>query len=221
MPTDRLPLDFARWPLAEMRARARAFRDEVHRRRSVRDFSAEPVPRDLIEACIAAAGSAPSGANQQPWRFVAVSSPAIKRAIREAAEKEEREFYERRAPDEWLAALAPLGTDAAKPFLETAPWLIAVFYEAYGVGPGGERQKRYYPIDSAGIATGILVTALHHAGLATLTHTPSPMAFLNAILGRPENERPFVLLVTGYPAAGATVPAIARKPLAAIASFLE
>ena len=213
MPTDHLPLAFERLPLTQMRERAAAFRDEVHRRRTVRDFSLDPVPRDLIEACIAAAGSAPSGANQQPWRFVAVADPAIKRTIREAAEKEEREFYARRAPDEWLVALAPLGTNAAKPFLQTAPWLIAVFYEAYGVGPDGERQKRYYPMDSAGIATGILITALHHAGLATLTHTPSPMAFLNAILGRPENERPFVLLVAGYPAPGATVPAIARKAL--------
>jgi nitroreductase len=217
----RVPLAFERRPLVEMRERAAAFRDETSRRRTVRDFSPEPVPRDLIEACLAAAGSAPSGANQQPWRFVAIADPAIKRTLREAAEKEERDFYERRAPDEWLAALAPLGTDASKPFLETAPWLIAVFYEAYGIGPDGERQKRYYPMDSAGIATGILITALHHAGLATLTHTPSPMAFLNAILGRPENERPFVLLVVGYPAPGATVPAIERKALGAIATFLE
>ncbi|MGE0356397.1 MAG: nitroreductase family protein [Burkholderiales bacterium] len=214
-------LDFERRPIDEMRRRAAGFRDELARRRTVRDFSAEPVPRDIIESCIAAAGTAPSGANQQPWRFVAVADPAVKRAIREGAEAEEREFYERRAPDEWLAALAPLGTDAAKPFLETAPWLIAVFYEAHGVGPGGEKQKRYYPMDSAGIATGVLVTALHHAGLATLTHTPSPMAFLNAILGRPANERPFVLLVAGFPAPGATVPAIARKPLAEIAAFLD
>jgi len=221
VPPDRLPLDFERLPLEEMRERARAFRDEVRRRRTVRDFSPDPVPRDLIEACIAAAGSAPSGANQQPWRFVAVADPAIRRTLREAAEKEERDFYERRAPGEWLAALAPLGTDASKPFLEAAPWLIAIFYEAYGIGPGGERQKRYYPMDSAGIATGILITALHHAGLATLTHTPSPMAFLNAILGRPENERPFVLLVVGYPAPGATVPAIERKALEAIATFLD
>lgn len=217
----RVPLAFARRPVVEMRERAVAFRDEACRRRTVRDFSPDPVPRDLIEACIAAAGSAPSGANQQPWRFVAIADPAIKRTLREAAEKEERDFYERRAPDEWLAALAPLGTDASKPFLEIAPWLIAVFYEAHGIGPDGERQKRYYPMDSAGIATGVLITALHHAGLATLTHTPSPMAFLNAILGRPENERPFVLLVVGYPAPGATVPAIERKPLEAIATFLD
>lgn len=217
----RVALDFGRLSLGEMRSRAEAFRREAHRRRTVRDFSPEPVPRDLIETCIAAAGSAPSGANQQPWRFVAVADPAVKRTLREAAEKEERDFYERRAPDEWLAALAPLGTDASKPFLEIAPWLIAVFYEAYGIGPGGERQKRYYPMDSAGIATGVLITALHHAGLATLTHTPSPMAFLNAILGRPDNERPFVLLVVGYPAPGATVPAIERKPLGEIATFLD
>ena len=217
----RQPLEFERLPLDEMRERAAAFRSEVALRRTVRDFSADPVPRALIEDCIAAAASAPSGANQQPWRFVAVSDPAIKKAIREGAEAEERDFYERRAPDEWLAALAPLGTDANKPFLETAPWLIAVFYEAYGLGASGERQKRYYPLDSAGIATGVLITALHHAGLATLTHTPSPMAFLNGILGRPDNERPFVLLVAGFPAPGATVPAISRKPLEAIAAFLE
>jgi len=218
---DRQPLDFRRLAPEEMRERAEAFRDEAARRRSVRDFSPEPVPREVIAACLAAAGSAPSGANQQPWRFVAVSDPAIKKAIREGAEAEERDFYERRAPDEWLAALAPLGTDASKPFLETAPWLIAVFYEAYGVGASGERQKRYYPMDSAGIATGVLITALHHAGLATLTHTPSPMVFLNAILGRPANERPFVLLVAGFPAPGATVPAIARKPLGEVAVFLD
>lgn len=221
MPKERQPLAFERLAVEEMRQRTRNFADLMQRRRTVRDFSPEPVPRDLIETCIAAAGSAPSGANQQPWRFVAIADPAIKRTLREAAEKEERDFYERRAPDEWLAALAPLGTDASKPFLEIAPWLIAVFYEAYGIGPDGERQKRYYPMDSAGIATGVLITALHHAGLATLTHTPSPMAFLNAILGRPENERPFVLLVVGYPAPEATVPAIERKPPGAIATFLE
>ncbi len=217
----RHPLAFERLTLDEMRSRSAQFRAEVARRRTVRDFSPEPVPRDVIEHCIAAAGTAPSGANQQPWRFVAIADPAVTKSIREGAEAEEREFHERRAPDEWLAALAPLGTDASKPFLETAPWLIAVFYEAYGVGEGGERQKRYYPMDSAGIATGVLITALHHAGLATLTHTPSPMAFLNGILGRPDNERPFVLLVAGYPAPGATVPAIARKALEEIAVFLE
>jgi iodotyrosine deiodinase len=220
LPPERQPLDFERLPIEEMRSRADGFRRELARRRTVRDFSPEPVPRDVIESCIAAAGTAPSGANQQPWRFVAVADAAVKRVIRERAEAEEREFYGRRATQEWLAALAPLGTDASKPFLETAPWVIGVFYEAYGVGPGGERQKRFYPMDSTGIATGLLIAALHHAGLATLTHTPSPMAFLNEILGRPGNERPFVLVVAGYPAPGASVPAIERKPLEAIARFL-
>ena len=216
---DRVPLDFSRLPVETMRERAAEFHEELARRRTVRDFAPDPVPQEVIEACLAAAGCAPSGANQQPWRFVAITDPAIKKHIRDAAEAEERAFYERRATDEWRAALAPLGTDASKPFLEDAPWLIAVFYEAYGHAPGGKRQKRFYPMDSVGIATGFLIAALHHAGLATLTHTPSPMAFLNTILGRPANERPFVLLVAGYPAAGATVPAILRKPLREIATF--
>ena len=215
-----LPLVFARLPIDQMRARAQSFHAEIDRRRTVRDFSDEPVPRDLIETCLRAAGCAPSGANQQPWRFVAIADAGIKHTIREAAEAEEREFYGHRAPEEWRAALAPLGTDASKPFLETAPWLIAIFYEAYTVNRAGERQKRYYPMDSVGIATGILVTALHLAGLASLTHTPSPMAFLNTILARPDNERPFVLLVVGYPATGATVPAISRKSLDEIAVFV-
>ena len=215
-----LPHEFTRLPLAEMRERANAFHAEIHRRRTVRDFSDEPVPRDVIESCLRAAGCAPSGANQQPWRFVAISNPATKRIIRDAAEAEEREFYDRRVTEEWRAALAPLGTDASKPFLDTAPWLIAIFYEAYSVNAAGEREKRYYPMDSVGIATGFLVAALHHAGLASLTHTPSPMAFLNQILGRPDNERPFVLLVVGFPAANATVPAISRKSLDEIAVFI-
>ena len=214
------PLEFMRLPLDEMRARAHAFHAEMHRRRTVRDFSAEAVPRELIESCLRAAGCAPSGANQQPWRFIAIADAGIKRTIREAAEVEEREFYAHRAPGEWLAALAPLGTDADKPFLETAPWLIAIFYEAYGVDANGSKVKRYYPMDSVGIATGFLLAALHHAGLASLTHTPSPMAFLNSILDRPDNERPFVLLVVGYPAQGATVPTISRKTLDEIAVFL-
>ncbi len=214
------PLEFVRRPLDEMRERAASFYAEIQGRRTVRHFSDEPVPRDLIETCVRAAGCAPSGANQQPWRFVAIADAAVKKSIREAAEIEEREFYEHRATDEWRAALAPLGTDSSKPFLETAPWLIAVFYEAYAVSPSGDREKRYYPMDSTGIATGVLVTALHHAGLASLTHTPSPMAFLNDILQRPSNERPFVLLVVGYPAADATVPAITRKPLDEIAIFI-
>ena len=220
MKAEQSPLEFVRLPIDEMRERATSFHAEIDRRRTVRQFSDEPVPRDLIETCLRAAGCAPSGANQQPWRFVAIASAAIKKAIRKAAEIEEREFYEHRATEEWRAALAPLGTDASKPFLETAPWLIAVFYEAYAVNTTGAREKRYYPMDSTGIATGILVTALHHAGLASLTHTPSPMAFLNSILNRPGNERPFVLLVVGYPAADATVPAITRKSLEEIAVFV-
>lgn len=200
-------------------ARTNAFADELARRRTVRDFSAQPVPRGIIEAALRAAGTAPSGANQQPWRFVAIADPTLKRRIREAAEAEEREFYERRAPAEWLAALAPLGTDADKPFLETAPWLIAVFYERFGLDPDGTKHKRYYPHESVGIATGLLVAALHRAGLATLTHTPSPMGFLNELTGRPRNEMPYLLLVVGHPAEDCRVPAIERLPLEAYATF--
>ncbi len=220
MSHDRVPLDFQRLSVERMRDRAAEFRDQIARRRTVREFAPDPVPREIVAACLEAAGCAPSGANQQPWRFVAISDPAIKKTIRAGAEAEEREFYEHRATDEWREALAALGTDASKPFLEAAPWLIAVFYEAYGYAPDGARRKRFYPVDSVGIATGFLIAALHHAGLATLTHTPSPMAFLNPILNRPGNERPFVLLVTGYPAADASVPAISRKPLQEIATFL-
>ncbi len=216
----RLPLRFNRLPLDQMRERAAEFQSDMARRRTVRDFAPDPVPREIIEACIATAGCAPSGANQQPWRFVAIADAAIKKTIRVAAELEEREFYERRATEAWREALAPLGTDANKPFLETAPWLIAVFYEAYGFGADGSKERRYYPLDSVGIATGFLVAALHRAGLATLTHTPSPMAFLNQILKRPDNERPFVLLVAGYPAPDATVPAISRKAFDEIAVFV-
>ena len=203
----------------EMAARARAFRLEMSQRRSVRDYAGRPVARALIEDCLAAAGSAPSGANQQPWHFVAISDPAIKREVRLAAEAEEREFYQHRAPDDWLAALAPLGTGPEKPFLEIAPWLIAIFEQRWGYDAAGAKVKHYYPRESVGIATGFLIAALHHAGLATLTHTPSPMKFLNRILGRPPEERPFLLLVTGYPAADAKVPDIRRKALAEIASF--
>ncbi len=203
-------------------AAPRSFRDLMQRRRTVRDFDPRAVPRDVIEHCIAAAGTAPSGANQQPWHFVAVSDADVKRRIRLAAEAEEREFYERRAPEEWLEALRPIGTDWQKPFLETAPWLIAIFVQKWGRAADGRKVKHYYPTESVGIATGILITALHTAGLATLTHTPSPMGFLNEILGRPaDSERPFLLLVTGHPAAGARVPAIDRKPPAAILSWSE
>ena len=220
-PHDSIPLQFLEYPQPEMQARADAFYDELNRRRSVREFSPRAVPREIIESCLRAAGTAPSGANQQPWHFVVVSNAAMKSRIHIAAEAEEAEFYERRATEEWLDALAPLGTDADKSFLEVAPYLIAVFYEAYGLDEAGRRVKRYYPMDSVGIASGMLIAALHHAGLASLTHTPSPMAFLNEIVGRPDNERPFLLLVVGYPAEGTRVPNIARKPLEAIAQFIE
>jgi iodotyrosine deiodinase len=201
-----------------MQQRASAFADDLHRRRTVRDFSSQPIPDGVLDDCIRAAGSAPSGANIQPWHFVVVTDPAIKARIRQAAEAEEEEFYTTRATPEWLAALAPLGTDQKKPFLETAPALIAIFGEAYGERADGSRIKHYYVTESVGIATGLLITAIHHAGLVALTHTPSPMGFLNEILGRPARERPFLLLVVGYPAADAQVPDITRKPLDAIRS---
>lgn len=204
----------------ELQERARDFAEELHRRRTVREFSGREVPRFVIEECLRAAGSAPSGANLQPWHFVAVGDPAVKHEIRIAAEEEEREFYEHRAPAEWLAALAPLGTDSRKPFLEIAPWLIAVFAQPYSPLPDGNRMKHYYATESVGIATGLLVAAIHHAGLAALTHTPSPMAFLNRILNRPSLEKPFLLLVVGHPADGAHVPDIQRKPLSAISTFV-
>ncbi|WP_419162180.1 nitroreductase family protein [Candidatus Palauibacter sp.] len=208
---------FTRRDEVEMARRARAFRDEMRRRRTVREYSPEPVPQAVIDACIEAAGTAPNGANRQPWHFVVVRDPAVKRRIREAAEHEELDFYEHRAPPEWLEALAHLGTDEHKPFLETAPVLIVIFAEKYELR-GQEKLKNYYVTESVGIATGILITALHHAGLATLTHTPSPMGFLNEILDRPSNERPFLLLVVGYPAADALVPDITKKPLDRITS---
>jgi nitroreductase len=205
---------------AEMIARAGDFYDDMNRRRTVRDYSDRPVPPEIIENCLRAAGTAPNGANLQPWHFVVISDPAIKKRIREAAEEEERDFYERRAPQEWLAALAPLGTDASKPFLETAPYLIAIMAQSYALLEDGRKVKNYYVQESVGIATGMLITAIHHAGLASLTHTPSPMGFLNEILERPQNERPFLLLVVGYPADNATVPVITKKPLDEIATFL-
>ena len=203
----------------EMQQRIAEFYAEIRCRRTVRDFSDRAVPRELIEQALLAAGTAPNGANLQPWHFVVISDPAIKRQIREAAEKEEQAFYEERAPQEWLEALAPLGTDAHKPFLETAPYLIAIFAQNYGLTASGRKVKNYYVTESVGIATGILITALHHAGLATLTHTPSPMGFLSQILNRPNNERAFLLLVVGYPADDAKVPVISKKPLAEIATF--
>lgn len=218
---EQIPLaDFREYPPDEMRARAEDFAIEMRRRRTVRDFSPRPVPREVIASCLAAACSAPSGANQQPWHFVAVSDPGMKRRVREGAEEEERAFYGGRASEEWLQALAPLGTDASKPFLETAPWLIVVFCQSYGVGPDGEKVKHYYAQESVGIATGILIAGLHHAGLATLTHTPSPMKFLNDIVGRPANERPFLVLVAGYPADDCRVPRITKKPEAEVVTFV-
>lgn len=217
-----IPLpDFRTYPPEEMVARSRAFYESLRRRRTVRDYSSRPVPREVIEHALLAAGTAPNGANRQPWHFVAVGNADIKRRIREAAEAEERAFYEERAGEEWLAALAPLGTDAEKPFLETAPWLIAIFAQSYEPGPDGGRIKNYYVQESVGIATGMLITALHDAGLATLTHTPSPMKFLTDILERPANERPYLLLVVGFPDGDARVPAIGKKPLEAIATFME
>jgi nitroreductase len=211
---------YREYPVEEMKRRAAEFYAEVKRRRTVRHFSERPVPREIIEDCLRAAGTAPNGANMQPWHFVVVSDPAVKRKIREGAEEEEREFYGGRAPAEWLEALAPLGTDEHKPFLETAPYLIAIFAQSFGLLPDGRKVKHYYAQESVGIATGILITAIHHAGLASLTHTPSPMGFLNEILGRPSHERPFLLLVVGYPAEGATVPDISKKPLEEIATFV-
>ena len=217
-----IPLDsYREYPVDEMRERVEAFYTEINRRRTVREFSDRPVPRDIIETALKAAGTAPSGANLQPWHFVVVSGAEARRKIRDAAEIEEREFYEHRASPEWLAALKPLGTDSAKPFLETAPYLIAIFLQKYGHLEDGRKVKHYYPVESTGIATGILITALHEAGLATLTHTPSPMKFLNEILGRPTSERPFLLLVVGYPAEDARVPDIHRKKLAEIVTFVD
>ncbi len=198
----------------------REFADLLAKRRTVRDYTDKPVPRALIEQCLRAAGTAPSGANQQPWRFVAVQDAAIKSRIRFAAEAEEREFYSRRAPEEWLDALSALGTDAEKPFLETAPWLIGVFYERFGYDDQGRKRKRYYPHESVGIATGMLIAALHQAGLSSLTHTPSPMGFLNEMLGRPKNEMPFLLLVVGHATPDCRVPNVHRLALEEIASFL-
>ncbi len=202
----------------EMLSRSRSFAAEMQRRRTTRHFSDRSVDRAVIEACIEAAGTAPSGAHQQPWHFVAVGDPDLKRSIRESAERAEREFYAS-APEEWLAALAPLGTDAVKPYLETAPYLIAVFAERYGLSESGERQAHYYVQESIGIAAGFLLAALHHAGLVALTHTPNPMDFLRALLGRPHNERPVMLVVTGYPADNAAVPNLERKSLDEIATF--
>ena len=212
---------YREYPVEEMRERVERFYADMARRRTVREFSDRPVPRDIIETALLAAGTAPSGANLQPWHFVVVSNAETRKKIRAAAEAEEREFYEHRASPEWLAALEPLGTDSNKPFLETAPYLIAVFLQKYGRLEDGRKVKHYYPTESTGLATGMLITALHQAGLATLTHTPSPMKFLNEILGRPTSERPFLLLVVGYPADDARVPDIERKDLAEFTTFID
>jgi nitroreductase len=215
-----LPLStYEEFPPAEMLRRAEQFRAELTRRRTVRQFSDRPVPRELIETCLLAGGTAPSGANLQPWHFVVVGDAATKTRIREAAEVEERDFYHHRAPAEWLEALAPLGTDERKPYLEAAPWLIAIFAERYGINAKGEKFSHYYVQESVGIATGFLIAALHHAGLVSLTHTPSPMGFLTEVLDRPAHEKPFLLLVVGYPSDEAIVPDITKKSLAEIATF--
>jgi|TARA_B100002003_G_scaffold251993_1_gene299948 nitroreductase len=211
---------YREYPAPEMSERAQSFYADMRRRRTVRDFSSRPVARDVIENCVRTAGTAPNGANLQPWQFVVVENPQVKQEIRLAAEKEERSFYEGKAPQEWLDILAPLGTDSSKPFLETAPCLIAIFQERFGLRPDGRKVKHYYVSESVGIATGLLIAAIHNAGLVCLTHTPSPMGFLNQILDRPRSERPFLLLVVGYPAEGVKVPDIDKKDLGDIATFI-
>lgn len=211
---------FSEYPLEEMQQRAAQFRREMQRRRTVRDFSDRAVPREVIEECLRVAGTAPSGANLQPWQFVVVSDPKVKREIRIAAEQEEKEFYDRRAPQEWLDALAVIGTDEHKPFLETAPYLIVVFGKNHSLLPDGRRVRNYYVNESVGIATGFLIAAIHNAGLVSLTHTPSPMGFLNNILHIPPDAKPFLILVVGYPAPDAQVPVITKKSLEEIVTFM-
>ncbi|GAA5479750.1 nitroreductase family protein [Haloferula helveola] len=215
----RIPLNHLHRPDAEMIERARDYGARLRQRRSVRDFAADEVPQEVIEQCLLAAGSAPNGANLQPWHFAVVRGAETKRRIREAAEAEEREFYGGRAPDDWLETLAPLGTDASKPFLETAPVLIAIFQKSRTTDEQGRETRTYYPKESVGIATGFLIAALHEAGLATLTHTPSPMKFLNEILDRPADEKPFLLLVVGHPSPDCQVPDITKLPLDRISSW--
>lgn len=212
-------LDYRSMPEDAMQRAARTFYEEIKTRRSVRDFSPQAIPKGVLEDCILAAGTAPSGANLQPWHFAVVMSTEKKEQIRNGAENEERAFYDGRAPGEWLDVLSHLGTDARKPFLETAPALVAIFQKTQTVDFRGVQTRTYYPKESVGIATGFLIAALHRAGLATLTHTPNPMKFLNEILGRPAEEKPFLLLVVGYPAEGCEVPVISKKPLGDIASF--
>lgn len=219
--SDFVPLEgFVELAEQYMRARAESFWLMMRRRRTVRAFSDRLLPREVVEKCICAAGTAPSGANKQPWHFVVVSDLETKRKIREAAEKEEHDFYHGRASQEWLDALAPLGTDESKPFLEVAPYLIVVMEEKYGLGTDGQHIKHYYVNESVGIATGVLIAAFHNAGCVSLTHTPCSMKFLNPVLGRPQNERPFLILAVGYPAENAKVPRIKRKTLGEIATFI-
>jgi nitroreductase len=214
-----VPLRFTRLTVDDSRARARAFYDQMNRRRTTRHFSAEPVPRDLIEYAIRTAGTAPSGAHQQPWTFVAISDLQVKQRIREAAEREEHEFYHHKAPREWLEALLPLGTDEHKPHLTDAPWLVVLFRQAYGVDDHGRKRTYYYTEESCGIAAGLFIAAVHQMGLVTLTHTPNPMGFLRELLNRPVNERAMLIMPVGYPAPDARVPDIARKPLDEIAEW--
>ncbi|MBB1060466.1 nitroreductase family protein [Marilutibacter spongiae] len=217
-----IPLpDYEELPLDAMRANALAFHARMRTRHSVRDFDSRPVQRDIIETCLRAAGTAPNGANHQPWHFSVIGDAGMKRRIREAGEREERAFYEGKAGEEWLDALKPLGTDADKPFLEEAPWLICIFGERKSVSADGVLRKNYYVPESVSIATGFLIAALHHAGLATLTHTPNPMNFLNEVCGRPAHDKAYILLVVGYPRAGATIPrhATEKRSLEEIASF--
>jgi iodotyrosine deiodinase len=209
----RVPLVFRRRPPGEVLLRAREAYDEMRARRTTRDFSDDPVPREAIELAIRTAGTAPSGAHQQPWTFVAVSDAGVKRRMRDAAEEEERLNYGGRMPAEWLQALEPLGTDAVKEHITTAPWVVVLFRQVYGVGPGGERRTLYYTSESCGIAAGFFIAAIHRMGLATLTHTPSPMRFLSRLLERPASEKPFLLMPVGYPAPDARVPDLTRKPL--------
>ncbi|MBI1810115.1 MAG: nitroreductase family protein [Gemmatimonadetes bacterium] len=214
---DFVPLRFERHTPAESARRAQAFYDEMNRRRTTRHFSTEPVPRELIETAIRTAGTAPSGAHQQPWTFVAISDPSIKTRIRAAAEEEERKFYHGGAPQDWLDALAPLGTDEHKPHLTDAPWVVVLFRQAHGIAPDGDKLTFYYTQESCGIAAGLFITAIHHMGLVTLTHTPNPMGFLSDLLERPPNERAMLVMPVGYPAAGAKVPDLRRKTLDQIA----
>ncbi len=215
-----IPLhSYIQYSKEEMKKRAESFRMQMQRRRTVRSFSNQTVPREVIEDCILTAGSAPSGANRQPWHFIVVTDPDLKRKIHLLAEKEEYKFYQKDAGEEWLKALKSLGTNFKKPFLEVAPYLIVVFAENYAISPNGQKEKNYYVRESVGIATGMLITAIHQAGLAVLTYTPSRMSFLNKILDRGKNERPFIVLVVGYPAEETLVPAISKKKLGDIATF--